>query len=138
MRNDQPRNHLKAWRLFRQMTQVQLADAIGTSGAVISLLEAGERQLSPKWLEKIAPVLQTSVGHLLEVDPNELDNDVMEIWTTIPQEKRQQARDVLKTFQDKNVVEQLRLHRAKPPRGTDPRGKTSRDEPANSQKESEG
>ncbi|MGH6991965.1 MAG: helix-turn-helix domain-containing protein [Caulobacteraceae bacterium] len=91
-------NHLRAWREFRHMTQAKLAEAIGTSGAVISLLESGDRALSPKWLNRIAPVLGTRPGHLLEIDPQDVDTDILDIWNAIPAEKRDQARDVLKTF----------------------------------------
>src|SRR5471032_2944699 len=92
------RNFLKAWREYRHMTQAKLAEAIGTTGAVISLLEAGERRLSDKWLLKIAPVLNTRPGHLLEFDPSEAANDILEIWAEIPGASKEQALEVLKTF----------------------------------------
>jgi transcriptional regulator with XRE-family HTH domain len=92
------RNYLRAWREHRGLTQAKLAEAIGTTGAVISLLESGERGLSDKWLRKIAPVLGTRPGHLLEVDPEAVGDDILEIWAEIPEERRDQARDVLRTF----------------------------------------
>jgi transcriptional regulator with XRE-family HTH domain len=98
MPKEPERNHLKAWREHRKMTQAKLADAIGTTGAVISLLEAGERRLSDKWLLKIAPVLRTRPGHLLEFDPSEAENDILEIWAEIPGQSKDQALEVLKTF----------------------------------------
>jgi transcriptional regulator with XRE-family HTH domain len=97
VRSNQP-NHLRAWREHRGLTQAKLAEAVGTTGAVISLLESGERGLSDKWLRKLAPVLGCGTGHLLELDPDELDEDIMEIWSAIPEERRDQARVVLKTF----------------------------------------
>ncbi len=99
------RNHLRAWREFRHMTQAKLAEAIGTSGAVISLLESGDRALAPKWLNRIAPVLGTRPGHLLEIDPKDVDGDILEIWSQIPEDRRDQARDVLKAFRLKTVRE---------------------------------
>ncbi|MEP6967057.1 MAG: helix-turn-helix transcriptional regulator [Pseudomonadota bacterium] len=101
MPRDPERNYLKAWRDHRRMTQVELAEAIGTTGAVISLLESGDRGLSPKWLRKIAPVLGTRPGHLLEIDPNDVSTDILDIWADIPQDRREQARDVLKAFRAK-------------------------------------
>jgi transcriptional regulator with XRE-family HTH domain len=92
------RNYLRAWREHRGLTQAKLAEAVGTTGAVISLLESGERGLSDKWLRKLAPVLRTRPGHLLEVDPENANEDVMDIWADIPEDRRDQARDVLKTF----------------------------------------
>jgi transcriptional regulator with XRE-family HTH domain len=96
-KNPEP-NFLKAWREYRHMTQAKLAEAIGTTGAVISLLEAGERRLSDKWLRRIAPVLNTRPGHLLELDPSDVSTDILEIWSEIPEDRREQARDVLRAF----------------------------------------
>jgi transcriptional regulator with XRE-family HTH domain len=92
------RNYVKAWREHRGLTQAKLAEAIGTTGAVISLIEAGERRLSDKWAHKIGPVLKIRAGFLFDTDPNALDNDILEIWTEIPEERREQAREVLKAF----------------------------------------
>jgi len=83
------------------MTQAKLAEAIGTTGAVISLIEAGERRLSDKWANRIAPVLKMRPGHLFDTDPNDVDTDILEIWVDIPEEQRAQAREVLKTFRTK-------------------------------------
>jgi transcriptional regulator with XRE-family HTH domain len=74
------RNHLKAWRERRGMTQARLAEAIGTTGTVIGLLESGDRRLSDKWLIRIAPVLGARPGQLLELDPFEAGKDTVDIW----------------------------------------------------------
>ena len=88
------------------MTQAKLAEAVGTTGAVISLLESGDRGLSDKWLRVLAPVLGTRPGHLLEVDPADVSTDILDIWAGIPEERRQQARDVLATFRAHEVTEE--------------------------------
>jgi transcriptional regulator with XRE-family HTH domain len=103
MPKDPEINHLKAWREHRRMTQAKLAEAIGTTGAVISLIEAGERRLSDKWLRRIAPVLGTSPGLLLDHDPGDLSSEFLEVFERIPEEKKQQAIEVLRTFQVKVV-----------------------------------
>ena len=72
-------NFLRAWREYRGMTQAKLAEAVDTTGAVISLLEAGERGLSDKWLRRLAPVLGTTPGHLLDMDPHDVDHDLIEV-----------------------------------------------------------
>ncbi|MDE2356468.1 MAG: helix-turn-helix transcriptional regulator [Alphaproteobacteria bacterium] len=97
------RNYLRAWREHRGLTQTRLAELVGTTGAVISLLESGDRGLSDKWLRKLAPVLQTRPGHLLELDPSEMDNDILEVWADIPQERRDQALEVLRTFRQRRA-----------------------------------
>lgn len=91
-------NFLQAWRKFRRMTQEDLAERVGTTKAVISLLESGQRPLSAKWLRKLAPVLKTTPGHLLDHDPNELPTDVIEIWGRIEERDRPQALRVLESF----------------------------------------
>jgi transcriptional regulator with XRE-family HTH domain len=92
------KNFLRAWREHRRMTQAKLAEAVGTTGAVISLLESGDRGLSDKWLRRLAPILGTRPGHLLEVDPNDAPSDILDIWEDIPEERREQARSILNTF----------------------------------------
>ena len=111
------KNHLRAWREHRGLTQAKLAEAVGTTGAVISLLESGDRGLSDKWLRKLAPVLGTRPGHLLEVEPADASTDVLEIWADIPEERRNQAIQVLQTFRALRAepgpkVETLAEHRA--------------------------
>lgn len=96
--DDREDNHLRAWREFRHMTQEELADACETTGSVISLLESGSRKLSPKWLRKLAPVLDTTPGYLLDHDPNNLPTGVLDVWASIPDENKAQALAVLETF----------------------------------------
>ena len=91
-------NNLRAWRKFRKMTQQELADRVGTAKSVISDLERGVVQLNDKWLRKLAPVLETQPGHLLDYDPEELDTDIIDIWSHIDQRDRDQAVRVLRSF----------------------------------------
>ncbi|WP_292085349.1 MULTISPECIES: helix-turn-helix domain-containing protein [unclassified Brevundimonas] len=91
-------NHLRAWREFRHMTQDELAAAVDTNASVISLLESGARKLSPKWLRRLAPVLHTSPGYLLDHDPNDLPTAILDVWADIPVEQREQALKVLQSF----------------------------------------
>ncbi len=127
MPRDPERNYLKAWRDYRRMTQVELAESIGTTGAVISLLESGDRGLSPKWLRKIAPVLGTRPGHLLEIDPNDVSTDILDIWADIPQDRREQARDVLKAFRVK--AEEAKAAPPSAERAREPKGRRGRQTP---------
>jgi transcriptional regulator with XRE-family HTH domain len=91
-------NYLRAWREFREFTQEQLADKVGTDKGVISLLESGGRRLSDKWLRKLAPALNTTPGHLLDHDPNDLPTDILDIWSRIDDRDRAQAARVLSSF----------------------------------------
>ena len=91
-------NFLGAWRRFREMSQEELAERIGTTKAVISLLESGDRPLSAKWLRKIAPVLDATPGHLLDHDPSTLPADVLDIWGAIEERDRPRALRALEVF----------------------------------------
>lgn len=93
-----PPNYLKAWRKKRGFTQEQLADAIGTTKSQISELERGNLQLGQKWLLKISPVLEVRVGYLLEVDPEALDSDILDMWAQIPVSERGNAAKALQGF----------------------------------------
>jgi transcriptional regulator with XRE-family HTH domain len=80
------------------MTQQELADALGTAKSVISDLERGVVQLNDKWLRRLAPVLETQPGHLLDYDPADLDTDIIDIWGKIDERDRETARRVLESF----------------------------------------
>ena len=67
-------NYLRAWREHRRLTQDALAEMVGASKATIGHLESGERRLSDKWLQRLAPALGTTMGRLLEHHPDEIDD----------------------------------------------------------------
>lgn len=102
-----PANYLQAWREFPMpgrgpLTQQQLADKVGTTKGVISLLETGGRGLSDKWAHRLAPALWIKPGWLLDHDPNEISTDVLERWTDIPPESQPQALAALDIFTRKS------------------------------------
>ncbi|WP_311770019.1 helix-turn-helix transcriptional regulator [Brevundimonas vesicularis] len=91
-------NHVRAWRMFRHLTQEELAEAVGCSTATIGHIETGVRRLSDKWAHPIAKVLSTSPGYLLDHDPNDLPTAILDVWADIPEESRPQALRVLESF----------------------------------------
>jgi transcriptional regulator with XRE-family HTH domain len=91
-------NYLREWRMFRRMTQQQLADAVGTNANMIQYLESGERGLSAKWLRRLAPVLDTTSGMILDHDPHTLDSDIIEIWATASNREKRQIADIAKAI----------------------------------------
>lgn len=97
-------HYLKEWRKFRRMTQGDLANAVDTSISVISDLERNVLQLSPKWLRKLAPILETNAGYILDNDPNEMNTDVLEIWNNIPEDNKDLALRTLQQFADDKVA----------------------------------
>jgi len=83
-----PRNYLREWREFRELTQMQLAAMVGTKGSVISLLESGDRRLSDKWLRRLAPALNTTHDLLLEFAPEDADLAMMNMFARLSPESR--------------------------------------------------
>lgn len=91
-------NYLRAWRAFREMTQEQLAELVGTNANMIGYLESGERGLSAKWLRRLAPALRTTPGMLLDHDPADLDSDIMEIWANGDARQKRQLAEIAKAL----------------------------------------
>lgn len=91
-------NYLRAWRSFRKMTQEQLAEKVGTTQHQIAFLENGDRGLSAKWLRRLAPVLDTTPGMLLDHDPAELDNDIIDIWAHAGAREKRQLSEIARTI----------------------------------------
>jgi len=89
---------LQAWRENKGLTQEQLAEMVGTQAGQISLLEHGHRQLSVKWLNRLAPALGITPGWLLDNYPGEIPLDIREMWGKIPKAQQQVAREVLRAF----------------------------------------
>ena len=69
-------NHLRAWREHRGLTQEALARAVGATKSAISKLEAGDRQLTERWLNKLARPLKTGAAALLAPPPVELSTGI--------------------------------------------------------------
>lgn len=103
------RNYLKQWRERAKgsdgkapMTQEELADKVGTTKSVISLLENEKRPLSAKWLRKLAEALDTTPGRILDVNPDEANADVLDIWDHIRVKDRPTAIRVLRSLTGTN------------------------------------
>ena len=93
-------HYLREWREFREMTQEDLAGKVrpATNASVISLLESGDRGLSNKWLERLAPALGTKKGFILDMNPYETDTAILEIWGLIPEDDRPKVRGIMQAF----------------------------------------
>ena len=79
------------------MSQEDLAEKVDTTASVISMLEAGERGLSAKWLRRLAPALDTTPCHLLEHDPSDLPTDILDIWAHISTRDKATALRILRS-----------------------------------------
>lgn len=89
-------NYLEAWRRKAGLTQAELAEKVGTNQNMIAYLESGERGLSAKWLRRLAPALKTTPGMLLDHNPFDLDDDLVEMWSGASRGQRRQLLDIAK------------------------------------------
>lgn len=96
-------NFLRDWRLHRKMTLEALADAVGTTAGVISHIESGERGLSAKWLRRLAPVLGTTPGRLLDFHPDDIEAEVTDIFAHMNPDQRRQAIRIVKAIAEENT-----------------------------------
>lgn len=97
-------NHLRAWMEYRGIKGVELAKALGgnvTPGMVSDLVNSN-RALSAKWLRRLAPLLNTTPGMLLDHDPSELDRDIFDFWSHANAREKRQIVDIAKTLTGTN------------------------------------
>lgn len=99
---EEDRNYLRQWRTKAGLTQEELADKAGTTKAVISLLESEKRPLSSKWLRKFAEILGTTPGRILDINPEETEADVLDIWDHIARKDRPTAARILRSLTGTN------------------------------------
>ena len=93
-------NHLRAWMEFRKVKGVELAERLGgnvTPGMVSDLVNSN-RALSAKWLRRIAPLLDTTPGMLLDHDPRELDSDIVDFWSHASAREKRQIVDIARAL----------------------------------------
>lgn len=74
---------LREWRIFRGLTQQQLADKLGTSKGYLSDLERGLRRYNQDLLEKAAEELQCKPADLISRDPSDPPSQSAEIITML-------------------------------------------------------
>lgn len=89
-------NNLGAWMRYRKIKGADLAKALEITPGMVSDLANSNRALSAKWLRRLAPVLDTTPGMLLDHDPFDLDADIIEIWSTANSSARRKIVDVAK------------------------------------------
>ncbi|WP_227340044.1 helix-turn-helix transcriptional regulator [Sphingopyxis sp. P8] len=92
-----PLNYLREWREHSGLTQEQLATLVGTSPNMIGYLESGKRSLTHQWLVRLSRHLGTTAGAILDSPPRDV-TALMQMWSQIPRESREQALRTLRSF----------------------------------------
>lgn len=70
------RTYIAQWREFRGLSQDQLADLMGTSGATVSRVESGRSPYSQDFLEVAAEALGCTAADLISRDPRTPFGDI--------------------------------------------------------------
>lgn len=94
---------LREWRRARDLTQERLAERVGCSVALISMIERGERQYDQEFLEAAAEALGTTPDRLLRINPEDprSEDTIFETVRRIPIEDRPKVLAVLEAFSRK-------------------------------------
>lgn len=101
MTNDDADTYLRQWRKHCGLTLEEAADRAGLSHSQLSRIERGQSDYTRSTLEALAAVYGCTPGDLVGRDPNEEVAPVVDIWSRISVERRDQARQILETFTDK-------------------------------------
>ncbi len=95
---------LKKVRNARGLSQREVAEAVGLSQALISLIEQGKRQLPLRAIERLASLLNTDPSALIApVDPEDVMRELLRTWSAY-----RAARESYVWLQDE-TVEMVRL-----------------------------
>jgi transcriptional regulator with XRE-family HTH domain len=73
------RIYLREWRLFRNKTQAQVAEALGVTKTHVSNIENGKRQYTQDLLEAAADYLGCDPAQIINVNPT-LKDGIWSIW----------------------------------------------------------
>lgn len=65
------RTFIAKWREFRGLSQEELADRMGTTGATVSRVESGKTPYSQDFLESAAEALGCAPADLISRDPRD-------------------------------------------------------------------
>jgi transcriptional regulator with XRE-family HTH domain len=91
------RHHLKAWRKYRGLTQVQLAERIGIARSYLTKIERGDRRYDQHFLEAAAEALRCSLADLIMRDPTDPEG-LWSIYDGLTAPQRVQAVAILKAL----------------------------------------
>lgn len=102
MKKKRGSHFIREWRLYRDMSQDELAEQLGATKGTISRIENGHLPYTQDFLEACADVLGTDVVSLIARDPNESDA-IWSIWERAKPAIRRQIIDVAKALTPKRT-----------------------------------
>lgn len=95
------RQHFKAWRKYRGLTQEQLADRIGIARSYLTKIERGDRRWDQHFLEAAAYALRCEPVDLLVRDPTDPEG-LWSIYDSLTPPERIRAVAVIKAMKGDN------------------------------------
>jgi transcriptional regulator with XRE-family HTH domain len=97
-----PQNRIEEIRKARGLTLEELADKAGFSIPYVWQMSRGVRNVSIKNLERIATALDCQPEDLLATSTG-TNTDILNIWASIPPERRDLALTVLQSFTNQAI-----------------------------------
>ena len=87
---------LRQWREYRNLTQDDLAERLGTSKASISRIEAGQQAYTQDFLEACADALRTDPASLLMRNPTD-EEAVWSLWDKAKVGERKMIENIVRS-----------------------------------------
>lgn len=93
-----PRQFFRQWRKYRGMTLEKAGAAAGMTAGNLSAMERGEQGYTPAGLQALADVYKTSPGWLLEVNPLEEGDGIMNMLGNANDTERKMIAEIARTI----------------------------------------
>lgn len=95
------RHFIKEWRLFRNLTQEQVADRIGIASTTYGRIENNQVPYNQDFLEMAADAMRCQPWDLLNRDPRK-DGDVIDLLRHLDDKKKAEAESFIKFLNQRN------------------------------------
>lgn len=97
------KTHVKAWRKFRGLTQIQLSERVGVAQGTISDLESGTIAYTQSMLEAVAEALNVDPWKLIW-HPPEAGEGLRDILEGMDPDEQKRALAVVKALKDSKAA----------------------------------
>lgn len=97
MAKARPKQFIREWRKFRDLTQEQLAERMGIARSYVSHVEKGVRRYDQLFLEAAADALNCRPWDLIERPPG-ADTLIRDVLAGIPEEDKPKLMKIIQAF----------------------------------------
>ena len=99
MRRTKPRNYIRAWRHYRDLTLEALAERVEVTHSTLSRVERGLQPYNQSLLEALADALRCDPVDLLIRDPTDPEG-IWSVWNGLNQPQKRQAIAVISALKN--------------------------------------